>query len=209
MNWRLALWVLAALPLLAAAFWGLTRVLPPLAGYAAGFVLYWLYLGIAIVTSTTAADRALLTTFRPPGRWWSLLGFLPVVILAWGAMGSLQAVTLPAALFLVIALAALVNGTLEELFWRGALVPRPDREGMAVSLGLFTLWHLAPLFALGVVLPGGPLAMVLGALVLGAIWTMMRLRSGTLGAAIASHVGVNLFAFTQLAVLNWPGAGPA
>lgn len=209
MNWRLALGVLVGLPVLAAVFWGLTRLLPPLAGYLAGFAVYWLAIGAAVLGTTTAADRRHLTTYRPPGRVLGLMGFVPVVVLAWVAMGSLQTVTLPPWLFGLIALAALVNGTLEELFWRGAMLPRPDREGLAVSLGLFTLWHLAPLFAAGVILPGGPLALVLGALVLGAIFTALRARTGTLGAAIASHVGVNLFAFTQLAVLNWPAASPA
>lgn len=206
MNWRLGLMMLAAIPLLAAAFWALTRALPPLAGYGAGLCLYWLLIGAAVLRSTGAAERAALLAFRPPGRLLGLLGFVPVVALAWIAMGALQETVLPAGIFLLIAAAALTNGTLEELFWRGAILPRPDREGVAVAVGLFTVWHVALLFAAGIDLTGGPVALLLGALVLGTIFMAMRLRTGTVGAAMASHVGVNLFAFTDLVARNWPAA---
>lgn len=206
MDWRLGLAVLGAIPLLAMAFRGLTLLLPPLVGYGLGLCLYWLAIGTAIVLTTTARDRAALVVLRSPGRLLAVLGTLPVVALGWVALGTLQSVTLPAAAFLLIAGAALVNGMLEELFWRGAILPRPDREGIAVALGLFAAWHVALLFAQGVTLRGGPLTLLLGALVLGAIFMAMRLRSGSAGAGIASHVAVNLFAFTDLVALNWPAA---
>lgn len=207
MDWRLGLAMLGAIPLLAMAFRGLTMLLPPLAGYGLGLCLYWLVIGTALVLTTTPADRAALMELRRPGRLLMLLGILPVVLLGWVTFGTLQTVTLPAAAFLLIAAAALVNGALEELFWRGALLPRPDREGIAVALGLFVAWHVALLFAQGVTSRGGPVMLLVGALALGAIWMAMRLRSGTIGAGMASHVGVNLFAFTDLVALNWPAAG--
>lgn len=204
MNWRLAVAVLGAIPVLCLAFWGLTRLLPPLAGYGLGFLLYWLAIGLVVLRLVPPEERARLTTWRAPGRLLAACGLVPVVVLAWIALGTLEDTAMPAAMLFVIALAALVNGTLEELFWRGALLPRPDAEGALVSLGLFTAWHAAPALALGIGLTGGAPALILGALALGAVWTAMRLRTGTLGAAIASHVGVNIFAATDLVARNWP-----
>ncbi len=198
--------MLGAIPLLAMAFQGLTQLLPPLAGYGMGLCLYWLVIGTAVLLTTTPSDRAALMVLRMPGRGLVLLGLLPVVALGWVALGTLQSVSLPVVAFLLIAAAALVNGTLEELFWRGAILPRPDREGIAVALALFVALHVALLFAQGITLRGGPLALLGGALVLGAIWMAMRLRSGTVGAGMAGHVAVNLFAFTDLVALNWPAA---
>jgi membrane protease YdiL (CAAX protease family) len=204
MNWRLALVTLGAIPVMCLVFWGLTRALPPLLGYGAAFCVYWLLIGLAVLRHVPPDDRARLTTWQPPGRILATCGLVPVVLVAWIALERLEVTAMPAAMLFVIAIVALVNGTLEELFWRGALLPAPDREGAAVSLGLFTLWYLAPACALGITLTGGPAALILGALVLGTVWTAMRRRTGTLGASIASHVGVNIFAFTDLAARNWP-----
>lgn len=204
MNWRLGLVTLGAIPVMCLLFWSLTRVLPPLLGYGAAFAVYWLAIGAAILRLLPADDRARLTTYQSPGRLLGALGLLPVVVVAWVALDTLETSAMPAMMLFVIAIFALVNGTLEELFWRGALLPHPDREGAAVALGLFTLWHVAPALAIGVTLTGGPVTLVAGALVLGAIWTAMRRRTGTLGAAISSHVGVNIFAFSDLVARNWP-----
>lgn len=64
-------------------------------------------------------------------------------------------------------------------------------------------WHVALLFAACVALTGGLLGLVGGALGPGALFLLMRLWSGTAGIAALTHVGVNLFAFTELAARNW------
>jgi len=207
MNWTLGLVMLGAIPLLATAFWALTQVLPPLAGYGLGLCLYWLLIGLLTLRSTTREERATLSRFVRPGRLLSLLSFLPVVALAGVALGTLQTVTLPAIMFLVIALAALTNGTLEEMFWRVAILPRPDREGIVTAWALFVGWHVALIFAQGVHVTGGPLALLAGAGLLGILFMALRLRTGTAGAGIACHVGINLFAFTDLVGRNWPATG--
>jgi membrane protease YdiL (CAAX protease family) len=108
--------------------------------------------------------------------------------------------TLPAAAVLIpVALAALVNGTAEEVFWRGAL-PGPDNRRAVAALALFVLFHFAPLAAAGVVLSGGWIALVGGALGLGTILALLRGRTGTAGAGALAHVAFNLVAFTDLAL---------
>lgn len=213
MHWGLGIAMLGAIPVLAVLFRTLTTVLPPLAGYAAGLGLYWLLLAVLILRTLDRAEILRLVQPRSPGAALIALAALPVIVVAGSVILGLGSVGLPVYVLPLIALAALLNGTLEELFWRGAILARPDgqppdREGIGAAWFLFTIWHLALVFARGVVLPGGPLALLGGAAVLGAIWMAMRLRSRTAGAGIAAHVGLNLFAFTELGLANWPQATP-
>lgn len=206
MNWPLALIMLAAILPGAGAFHLLTGWLSPLAGYAAGLGLYWLLIGtLALRTLDPAARTTLFAHARPP-RLLGLAAFVPVVVLAWIALASLEASAFPPVLLLVVAMFALVNGALEELFWRGALIPAPDREAVVVSLGLFTAWHVVFAFARGVDSLGGGAGLIAGAALMGSVWLALRLRTGTLGPGIAAHVAFNLFAFADLAARNWPGA---
>lgn len=213
MNWRLGLLMLGVIPALAALFLTLTALLPPLAGHVTALALYWLVL--AVVTWRTLGRTEVLRLLqpRPPGAALIALAGVPVVVLAGSVMLAPGAAALPLAILPAIALAALLNGTIEELFWRGAILARPDglppdREGIAAAWLLFTVWHMAVLFSRGVVLPGGPVTLLAGAAVLGAIWMAMRLRSGTAGAGIAAHVALNLFGFTELTLANWPQHAP-
>jgi membrane protease YdiL (CAAX protease family) len=202
MNVRLALLAALAIPVLAFAFYTLTRVFTPLWGYALGLCLYWIFLATTLALSTTATDRAELLTARPAGRLITTLCILPVLVLGPFAMGSLGA--LPSIMLVGIAVCAILNGFLEELFWRGALVPDPSPGTAAGAVLLFTAWHLALLAAYGIVLPGGGFGLLLGAALLGTIWMAARLYSGSVGLSALSHAAVNLFAFIMLAAENLP-----
>ncbi len=211
MDWRLGLVMLGAIPALAGLFHLLTGVMAPLAGHAAALAVYWIVLGALILWAGDPQAQGrllrpeLLRHVRPP-RALALAAFVPVVAVAWGAMDALGGSAMPGAALFAVAVFALVNGTLEELFWRGALLPAPDREGVVVAWALFTLWHLAPLAARGITVTGGPAGLLLGAGVMGAVWMALRLRTGALGAGIAAHVALDLFAFADLAARNWPAA---
>jgi membrane protease YdiL (CAAX protease family) len=202
MNRRLALIALAAIPVLAALFYLLTRALTPLWGYALGLCLYWVFLATLLLVSTTSTDRAQLLTAQPAGRLITLLCILPVLGLGLFTMDALGA--LPPIMLVGIAVCAVLNGFLEELFWRGALVPDPTPGIAALAVGLFTGWHLALLTAHGITLTGGAFGLLMGAAALGTIWMAARLYSGTVGLSALSHAGVNLFAFIQLAADNLP-----
>lgn len=203
MHRPLALTLLAAIAPLAASFWFLTGFLGPLPGYAAGLCLYWALLWVLILRTTTPDRRAELLVARSPGRGITALLVLPVILLGVAGM-ALLGEGLPTTILVLAALGAIVNGLTEELFWRGALLPEPlpDNRAVILALSLFTLWHVALLAARGVTIPGGPLVLLAGAGALGAIWMAARLQTGTVGAGVLSHVGVNLFAMTQLAAEN-------
>jgi membrane protease YdiL (CAAX protease family) len=200
MNTRLALLALASTPLLALMFRVLTGAFDPMSGYALGLCFYWILLAIAVVASTTSETRSGLTTARSVGPIIATLCVLPVLILGLPGMAALD--RLPALLLVGIAVAAATNGFLEELFWRGALVPNPTLPQAAGAVVLFAFWHVALLAAQGVSLPGGPATLLLGAAFLGSVWMAARLSSGTVGLSALSHAGVNLFAFIILAAEN-------
>jgi membrane protease YdiL (CAAX protease family) len=204
MHRPLALTIAAAIVPLAASFWFLTEFFGPLTGYAAGLCFYWALLWALILRTTTPARRAELLVAHSPGRTITLLLGLPVILLGLVGMAALGDGTLSTGLLLLVALGAIVNGLTEELFWRGALLPEPlpDNRAVILALTLFTLWHVALFAAQGITFPGGPLTLLAGAGALGAIWMAARLQTGTVGAGVLSHVGVNLFAFTHFLTEN-------
>ncbi|MEJ8561489.1 CPBP family glutamic-type intramembrane protease [Yoonia sp. GPGPB17] len=103
----------------------------------------------------------------------------------------------------VIALGALMNGTLEEVFWRGTVLLDDATPAQQIGqLGLFTGWHVALLFATGVVVTGGAAGVLGGAAIGGALWTLARVQTGSIGFGAICHVALNLVAFTELATHN-------
>ena len=199
---RLALVALAAIPLLYGLILWLSAALSPLLGWALGLVAYWCVLGGSLLAW---ADRDWLAEWllaRWPGRLVALLLALPVVALGAMTMRLLGQDPLPAHLIWAAAIGAVVNATLEELFWRGALIPDPTPRAAAASLGLFTLSHAVWLGAVGLETGGPAWAPFAAALALGGVWTASRLLSGTLGAGLLSHAGFNLFAFVMVVALN-------
>ncbi len=193
MDRRLAGAALIATPLLALIFRGLgASGLRPLTACLVALAIYWGLLALALRFSGGWSLRP-----RWPGRAVGLV--LVSCVTGMAAVGA-------------GALAGLINGHLEEAFWRGALVPDlgpdlgPDpAAGDALravpAVLLFGLWHFAPAAA-PLTLPGGAVAMVLGATALGAILMAARLFSGTAGAGAIAHALINIFAFAMLASTN-------
>lgn len=203
MDRRLALGALAGMPVLFAVLLGLTAVLPPLLGWGLGLLCYWAGLGVALWRFADRDILAELSVARPPGRLITLFLALPVIVLGFTTLRLLGQAPLPPHILLAAALGAIANGTLEELFWRGAMLPRPTPGAAAAALGLFTLFHLAWLGAQGLDTGVGPVVPLLAAFALGGVWTAARLASGTVGAAVLSHAAFNLFAFATVAARNW------
>ncbi len=199
---RLAVAVLVAIPVLTGVVLGLSVAFGGLIAWAVGLVLYWAVLGGALLAW---ADRDWLREWleaRSPGRLVTFCLAVPPIILGAMVLRQLGAEPLAPHLILAAALAAIVNGTLEELFWRGALIPEPTPRSAAMSLGLFVVAHVIWLGALGLETGGPPVLPLLAAVALGGVWTAARLMSGTVGAGVLSHSGFNLFAFAQVIALN-------
>jgi len=202
MDRSLARIALIAIPFLGLMFYGLTRIMPPLAGYALGNILYWL--GLLTLLLARHSPATMLDWLHPrwPGPTIATLLALPVAILSVGALLALREAPVAPLILLGLAMGALCNGTLEELFWRRAILPKPDRNAIILGWALFTGWHLALLTAAGVSITGGPLTLMAGAAILGAVWMASRLRTGTVGVGAMSHICVNFLAYSELAATN-------
>ena len=114
-------------------------------------------------------------------KWISLAAFIPVLGLFFVSfLPNVAQLTLSTGVFLVIVV--LLNGSIEELYWRGLYLfeyPNDSRIGFLFSWLLFGAWHISLWFANGVIYKDGFLALVGG--------------GGGIG---------NLFAFTALFVDN-------
>ena len=195
-----ALAIAAALPVLALGFHVFTLWLPPILGYAAGLALYWCVLAVLVLRRVRERPLAGLVRPRWPGRWPFLVLVLVLGGLVYEAATALTAAP-PSTGFLAGAIvAALLNGTVEEVFWRGTLLadPSPGWPVLAASLVLFVFWHVALLFANGVVVTGDAMGVLSGEMALGALFLWLRITSGSVGTAALAHIAVNALAFSAL-----------
>ncbi|MFI9782833.1 CPBP family intramembrane glutamic endopeptidase [Kitasatospora sp. NPDC051984] len=104
-----------------------------------------------------------------------------------------------------LALSALVSVPLyfgEELGWQGYLLPRLLRygrtRGLLIGGAIWGAWHV-PMTALGGSYPGhsvllGIPAAVVTAMLLGTVIATVRLATGSVWAAVATHISLNEFA---------------
>lgn len=202
MNRAAALGLIFALPFLAGSAHFLTIIWPPLYGYAATLALYWLAVLAPLIWWQRGQQVIRLAIIWP--------GILPGVamitmILGVAIAAGLAMIATPAPIWILLAVtsAAILNGALEEVFWRGTVqLDGANWPALAAVAILFAGWHIALLFANGITLTGGPLALLGGAFFAGALWTVARARTGSIGFCIVTHVALNLFAFTELAVQN-------
>jgi hypothetical protein len=206
MDRRLAFGALAAIPVLWVLLLGLSAVLPPLGAWAIGLLAYWAALGAALRAFADRDTLAELLVARSPGRLVTAALAIPPILLGATTLRLLGQEPLPPHILIAAALGAIAHAVLEELFWRGALLPRPSPGAAAGALGLFTLFHLSWLGARGLDTGAGPLAPVLAALTLGGVWTASRLLSDTVGAGVMGHAAFNLFLFAAVAARSWAPA---
>jgi membrane protease YdiL (CAAX protease family) len=101
---------------------------------------------------------------------------------------------------------ALINGTLEELLWRGALIatyPKKIWIGYIYPTLFFSAWHIAPELILPNPLSGGALSFICGALVMGFAWGWIAWRSRSILLTTVAHILTNFFGFVGFIYLNW------
>lgn len=171
-------------------------------GYIAGGAFYWL---VCLALSIALLGRRMPSVIGPSRapRWLALVAFAP-------AAGPLFAAFIPnahsaaAASLLAIAGVAVVNASVEELFWRGVFMHffSDARRGLVWPAVWFTVWHFALARVPGVAYSGGVAALVGGSGLIGAIWAFVAWSSGTIRWTLPAHVLLNFLAFTGLAVEN-------
>lgn len=200
---------LLMLPLTFVLFQLTTSLLGTKWGYVTGFLGYWAYCLLTAWLASGLNWNALkgLWNRQRGGKyatWIGLAAFIPVFgVFFVSFLPNVENLTLSAGILLVFM--ALLNGSIEELYWRGLyLLEYPDntRIGFIFSWLIFGAWHVSLWFARGMIYKDGFFALVGGAYGLGLIWTWVARSNGNLKSVIPAHVLVNLFAFTALFVDN-------
>ncbi|HEY9471521.1 MAG TPA: CPBP family intramembrane glutamic endopeptidase [Propionibacteriaceae bacterium] len=144
--------------------------------------------GIPDMDSWTAASGAVAHPGQRPAASETLLLLLPVAGAAsTELLPNRKKIDMPVAL--VMAATGVINGTGEELLWRGLfleLFPNDPLRGLLWPLVGFSLWHLAP----QMILPSrlGRWPFLLGAALVGSASAFSAWRSGGLKNCLAPHV---------------------
>jgi hypothetical protein len=178
---------------MAVLFRWLSHRLSRQAAYNLGFIVYWLAWCIGFPAWVVGPRRAahLLIKGRRPAAAETLLLILPVV----GAVGTELLPNrnkIDGRLATVMVAAGVINGTGEELLWRGVFLekfPGEPIRGLLWPLVGFSLWHLVPQMILESRL--GRWRFVLGAALVGSVSAMSAWRSGGLRNCLPSHIATD------------------
>jgi membrane protease YdiL (CAAX protease family) len=178
---------------MAGVFAWLSHRVSPQAAYNVGFMVYWLAwcTGFPIwILGPQRAARVLVQGQRPTASE-TLLLLLPVAgAVATELLPNREKIDMPVAL--VMAAAGVINGTGEELLWRGVFLeqfPNDLLRGLLWPLAGFSLWHLAP----QMIFPSrlGRWRFLMGAALVGSMSAISARRSGGLRNCLAPHIATD------------------
>ena len=188
------------LPVMLVWFQITTSYLGPKWGYITGLIGYWCYCLLS-GSNWRRFESAWRSASGRRYAWWiPAAAFLPVI-------PTFFFLFLPIASKLTLATASLaivvsvVNGPVEEFYWRGLyLLEYGDdkRVGFFLSTLLFGAWHFAVWFAKGVHYKEGIFLLVGGAYILGMLWAWVTRSTGNFRTAAFAHMLLNLCALSAL-----------
>lgn len=188
-----------------------TTYLGPKWGYITGLAGYWSY---CLFTAWLMAGFDWNYFRKAWGKqskhkyanWITFVAFIPVIpTFFFQFLPIASRLTLATGALLIFT--SVVNGPIEEFYWRG-LYLLEYRHNKWIGFGLSTLffgaWHFSVWFAKGVSYSysGGIIPLIGGAFLLGAIWSFVTRSNGNFRAAAFAHVLINLFALAGLFVKN-------
>lgn len=181
-----------------------TEALSPLAGYVGVLSIYWI--GFCVPVSLVyGRGPARVTVSLETGKAWIPITGLALPVLVLLAANPMSWLGADPPILALAAVCALINGPLEEFAWRRSF--RANSNGRLayelLGLGLFTLWHVPLYFSKGVSFDYGAAGLVGGALILGAVWTLMTRLSDSIGWPVVSHTLLNVAAFLPFFATNF------
>jgi membrane protease YdiL (CAAX protease family) len=174
--------------------------LGPRPGFVASFVVYWLLWGLAVPLWFMGRD-GVIDLFRPVRSMSAMSRTLVAVLLAAPAVFGFLFVfpsLFPdgeANLIALFAVYALLNGVLEESFWRGLFArafPNDALRSILYPAVGFGVWHLVVLSMSGLFPPVAPTAAFMAAMGLGLMYGWITRLTGSIRWVAASHVLLNL-----------------
>ncbi|MBU5439154.1 CPBP family intramembrane metalloprotease [Tissierella sp. MSJ-40] len=191
----------------------LTNKLGRTIGYIAGFCIYWfvfclpisLYYcnGFSGLKEIYSQKSDIKITMR---NIYYLLAFIPCIATYFVVFKEFA----PIAGFKVLAIVllyALINGTLEEMFWRGIFNKVFDNIFLAYIYPtiFFGVWHIALYFLKGIIYQGGFASLVGGSFFMGLLWGLVAYKTKSIKVVTIAHIITNFFAFTGFVFENWFG----
>lgn len=192
--------LLAAPPVLLATTYatykGMAAWLGSNLGYLAGFLFYWIFWCLLLPLWAVGPDelRVMFKAPRPPfgqPAWLGLLLLLTPVVVAWITMFPTAVEQATPTIVISAALFSVVNGTLEEVLWRGTYVsafPGSWLWGVVYPSIGFGFWHLAPQAVYSDQGPGGALAFAVMAIFLGLPFGWVAKKSGSIRWVVLAHI---------------------
>jgi membrane protease YdiL (CAAX protease family) len=209
-------WFIMAPLVLIATSYAVFQLLMPVAGertaYFAGFEFYWLVGGI-VLPILLIGRTAVASLFARPTRALSfgyatalVLLAAPVLIGFLFAFPSIFPVASGATVAGLVAY-AVVNGTCEEIFWRGMFAHRfPSSRwlGMFYPAVIFTLWHLVPWVVFPQFLHVSALAVLALVFPIALAYHWVAWSTGSIRWTVLAHVLTNMSGLGAMVIFG-PG----
>ncbi len=190
----------------------LTTALGKTIGYIASFCVYWFVFCIPISVFVMGGVKELRTVYSMKSEMrkvtrtgYYFLALIPCIAVFFAAFIKVAPLItiqiLSTAMFF-----ALINGTIEELFWRGVYIKIfNNRMSLAYIYPaiFFGVWHIGLYLAKGIHYQGGLISLVGGASFMGWLWGWVAYKTKAIKIISIVHIMVNFFAFTALIYENW------
>jgi membrane protease YdiL (CAAX protease family) len=172
-------------------------------GYLGGFLFYWIVWCLFLPWWILGTDGVLRIFRDVPSRfgqpvWLGAALLIIPLLLGYGYAFPRAIEQANITIVLFSALLAIVNGTLEELLWRGAYLTTFQGNwflGYVYPTIGFAVWHFAPQSIFPSPAPGGSTSLVIVAGLVGLMWGWVAMQTGSILWATVSHV---LFDFSGL-----------
>jgi len=176
-------------------------------GLLYGYLFYWGFWGIIFPLWTVGLKgfaKMFSATAENIGKaGWLLLG-MPVIIYPAVSLPEIWPEITLTLVLLSIPL-ALINGTLEELLWRGTYItafPEKLFPGYIFPAVAFGIWHVAPYAAMPDFGAEGAVIATIGGTLFGLCWGWAAWKSGSIRLAVISHILANFLALGALSFMG-------
>jgi len=174
-----------------------------LMSFIAPFCIYWLLLIISFFY--LKSNQKIISSFqelfkKSQNALASITGYIPAILVLAVTIIPLTN-ELNFRLLTIAIVIGLINGFLEEVFWRGSIYNIKNKSVLILSTVLFALNHCGFLF-LNIKYQGGAANLIGGPLLMGFIWLYAAKKNRSLTHVIIAHQIVNIFAFYSTFIIN-------
>ncbi|MDI9498920.1 MAG: CPBP family intramembrane metalloprotease [Bacillota bacterium] len=164
-------------------------------------LVYWLSILIVVRPDREVFAKLLK---KPAGsRLWQIVPYFPALFTVVAFVWGLRVITITPLLTVLSVIFIAVNPVLEELFWRGWLLSRLPWGrvvNIAYSTLMFTLSHYFMWGVFSLTIRSSMMLMPL--LIMGVLWSLSFLKSGSLRHAVIAHALVDTFNLSVWVFLN-------